>query len=88
VGGLVSARSSGNGRALAHPAVPAPRIRIWIWKRWRKRWTVAEWSKYLAAGESQTDLSDAGLPADLEDRQAGEGLAIDPASGKKKKSKE
>lgn len=37
---------------------------------------------------AQTDLSDAGLLADLEDRQGGEGLAIDPASRKKKKSKE
>jgi putative transposase len=24
-------------------------------ERWRKRWTVAEWGKYLSAGESQTD---------------------------------
>lgn len=26
-------------------------------EKWRRRWTVAEWREYLAAGESQSDLS-------------------------------
>jgi putative transposase len=55
--GMVSAAAEWPWSSAAAHSNPEVGDEMLAMERWRKRWTLAEWGEYLAAGESQTDVS-------------------------------